>query len=154
MQTEIFEYIKSQRVGVIAVEMPNGSPHAATVHFAQEENPLTFIFQTSPNYRKSQALLRKNSVRASLVIGLVEVEGGKEKTFQLDGEARLVQPNEKHFIESYFDKFTEKREKTQFSDDIFFVFTPTWWRFTDWAKPEGKTVHNSDGTTTIKGKLV
>lgn len=149
MNPEVLEYLKSQRVCVVAVEMPDGSPHAATVHFAISEDSMAFIIQTSPKYRKSEALLDKPSVRASLVVGLEEVAGGKDKTFQLDGEARLVNPDE-DLIQTYFDKFPEKGKK--FSDDIFFVVTPVWWRFTDWSKPEGKTVFNSDGTILVKGK--
>ena len=143
MNSEIFDYVNTQRVSVIAVEMPDGSPHAATVHFACQTDPLMFIFQTSPTYRKSEALLQKEDVRASLVIGLQEVEDGKEKTFQLDGIARLVTADEGHLKDQYFAKFPEKLVKEAFSDDIFFVFIPSWWRFTDWGKPEGKTIYTS-----------
>jgi len=149
MNPEVLEYLRTQRVCVVAVEMPDGSPHAATVHFAHSEGPITFIVQTSPKYRKSEAFLNKQSVRTSLVIGLEEVAGGKEKTFQLDGEARLIASTE-DLIQTYMNKFPEKERK--FSDDIFFAVVPKWWRFTDWSRPEGKTVFNSDGTILVKGK--
>jgi len=36
---KILDYLKDQRVGVLAVEMLDGSPHGATVHFAHTEDP-------------------------------------------------------------------------------------------------------------------
>jgi hypothetical protein len=68
--------------------------------------------------------------------------------------ARLVKPEEEYFLKSYFQKFPEKTTKTTFSDDIFFVFVPSWWRFTDWGKPEGKTIYTSDGEVLVNGKIV
>ena len=52
---EVINCINVQRVGVIAVKMPDGSPHGATVHFAYKLNPLTltFIFLTRPTYKKT-----------------------------------------------------------------------------------------------------
>ena len=40
MTPEIINFINSQKVCVLAVEMPDGSPHAATVHFALAEGPV------------------------------------------------------------------------------------------------------------------
>jgi hypothetical protein len=47
-----------------------------------------------------------------------------------------------NFEEKYFGRFPEKKGKhaNQFS----FIFTPTWWRFTDWNTPEGKKILSSD----------
>jgi nitroimidazol reductase NimA-like FMN-containing flavoprotein (pyridoxamine 5'-phosphate oxidase superfamily) len=53
MNEQILNFIKSKRVGVLAVQMPDGSPHAATIHFAYEEEPLVFLFETSPETKKS-----------------------------------------------------------------------------------------------------
>ena len=150
MKSEIFEYIDSQRVCVVALEMLDGSPHAATVHFAHINEPLTFIIQTNPSYRKSEPLLARDTVRASLVIGLVEIAGGKEKTFQVDGEAQIIEKDDP-LVKVYLDKFPEKAGKWE--EDIFFKVTPSWWRFTDWSKLEGKTILNSDGTMTLKDEL-
>ncbi len=149
MNPEVLAYINTQRVGVIAVEMTDGSPHAATVHFAHHDDPLTFIFLTSPTYRKVEPLLQKELVRASFVIGLEEVPGGKEKTFQLDGVARLLSADEEMLKKVYFAKFPSKEGKHP--DDVFFMFTPIWWRFTDWANPAGKTILTSDGKKLVKG---
>ena len=136
MDKDILEYIQNQRVCVIALEMPDGSPHAATVHFAHGEDPLTFVFMTDRKYKKGEALLEKELVRASVVVGTSEED---QKTLQMDGIARKITRGNPLW-EAYFMKFPKKREKYNGPDDLFFSFTPTWWRFTDWTAPEGKTV--------------
>ncbi|MES2930679.1 MAG: hypothetical protein V4665_02765 [Patescibacteria group bacterium] len=42
MNKEIIDFINRERIGVLAIEMPDGSPHAATLHFAVHENPPFF----------------------------------------------------------------------------------------------------------------
>jgi uncharacterized protein YhbP (UPF0306 family) len=142
MNQDILDYIKSQRVGVLAVEMLDGSPHAATVHFANTENPLQFFFKTHKGYRKCEPLYGKEITRASFVIGSDE---SNMKTFQADGEVRLIKEEEKElFNDVYLGKFPEKKEKPKGPDDVFFTFIPKWWRFTDWTKPEGKLILTSE----------
>ena len=139
---DILEYVKTQRVCILAVEMLDGSPHAATVHFAHNENPLTFFFETNREYRKCEALFGRDVTRASLVIGFDEVQ---PRTFQLDGNVRLLNDDEKGvFDEIYFAKFPKKIKDKDKSGFVQFVFLPTWWRFTDWTCPEGKLILNSD----------
>ncbi|MBP6866452.1 MAG: pyridoxamine 5'-phosphate oxidase family protein [Candidatus Pacebacteria bacterium] len=141
MKQEIINYLKTQRVGVLAVEMLDGSPHAATLHFAQAENPLVFYFETSKDYRKSEPILSKESVRASFVVGS---DANDMKTLQLDGQVRLVPESEKEkFKEVYFGKFPEKLAKSYGVEQVYFTFTPTWWRFTDWTTPNGKMILTS-----------
>lgn len=136
MQKEILDYIESQRVGVLAVKMLDGSPHASTLHFAYIENPLTFIFLTSPSYKKVESL-KEGDCLASLVIGTSE---DVMKTLQMDGTAKLVDSEE--LRSAYFKKFPEKLDKHP--DDIFFIFTPSWWRFTDWTTSQGKIILTSE----------
>jgi uncharacterized protein YhbP (UPF0306 family) len=142
MKQEILDYLKTQTVSVLAVEMNDGSPHGATVHFAHNEEPLMFFFETDRDYRKSEPLLKKGSTRATLVIGVDE----KNKiTFQLDGEARLLKEDEKElFNRVYFGKFPNKEKKVADPNSLFFVFIPAWWRFTDYTTPHGRIVFNSN----------
>ena len=142
MEKEILNYIATQRVGVLAVEMLDGSPHAATVHFAHTENPLVFYFETSNEYRKAEPLLGREKTRTSFVIGTDEVE---MKTLQFDGVAELIKPEEQETLEkTYLGKFPEKKAGSKDSDVLFFKFTPTWWRFTDWKAPQGKMILTSN----------
>jgi uncharacterized protein YhbP (UPF0306 family) len=145
MTQEILDYIKSQRVGVLAVEMLDGSPHAATVHFANTENPLRFFFETDRQYRKSEPLFGREASRASLVIGFDET---KMKTLQIDGTVRLLKDEEKPtFDEVYMGKFPEKEAMAARHDLVYFVLIPSWWRFTDWTKSEGKIILSSEDKT-------
>ena len=142
MRKAILDYLNTQRVGVLALEMQDGSPHAATVHFAYSDGPFTFFFETSRNYRKSEPLFGKPTTRASLVIGFDE---NNMKTFQVDGEAQLLKQNEmENFEEIYYGKFPMKKGKRYGSEPVFFKFTPTWWRFTDWTHPAGKLIIYSE----------
>lgn len=140
MNQEILEYIKSQRVGVLALEMLDGSPHAATVHFTIVESPIFFIFETSAKSRKAEPILKNQITRASLVIGSDE---RNMKTLQFDGHVELLKADDPS-IDTYLDEFPEKKLKVQKSQDIiFFKFIFSWWRYTDWTKPEGKLILSS-----------
>jgi hypothetical protein len=142
MNTEILQYIQGQRTGVLAVEMLDGSPHAATLHFASSDVPFLFFFETNQNYRKSESLIQKHSTRASLVVGFDENE---MKTFQSDGIVRIVSGSDKKlFDEVYFGKFPDKIKNKDNPDVIFFMFIPQWWRFTDWKTPGGKKIMTSN----------
>jgi general stress protein 26 len=142
MQQEIQDFISSQRVGVLAVEMLDGSPHGATVHFAHSADPLEFYFETNRDYRKSEPLYGREISRATFVIGTDETA---MKTLQLDGEVMLLKPEEQALFDSaYLGKFPEKAKKSQDPKSIFFKFTPRWWRFTDFKTPEGKKITTSN----------
>ncbi len=136
MPKEALNFLNTQRVGVIAVKMLDDSPHGATVHFAHTENPLTFIFLTTPTYRKCEPLWKGETI-ASFVVGTSEEI---MKTLQMDGAAKLADTDELRKV--YFAKFPDKLYKHP--EDIFFTFTPTWWRYTDWTLPQGKTIFISD----------
>ncbi len=144
MNEEALTYLTTQRVGVLAVEMPDGSPHVATVHFAHTTNPLEFIFLTERGYRKFEPLLQKKEVRSALVIG---TQDGEMKTVQMNGI--LTETNDTNHIKIYCDKFIEKDFTNLDDNDVFVVFKPTWWRYTVWTLPEGKTVFNSDGSVVV-----
>ncbi|MES2023580.1 MAG: pyridoxamine 5'-phosphate oxidase family protein [Patescibacteria group bacterium] len=143
MNEEIINYIKSQRVCVLAVEMLDGSPHASTVHFVETEDPMVFLFETYRDYRKCEPLFGREMSRASIVIGCDE---DTMKTLQLDGEVSLVKKEDNKIYDLYFTKFPNKKEKSEKMGDKFVLFTfkAKWWRFTDWTKPEGKLIITSE----------
>lgn len=140
MDNDIHEYLEGQNVCVFAIEMNDGAPHAATVHFATTGVASAFVFLTSRAYRKSEPFLAKGSARASVVVGSNE---GDMRTFQADGIARALTEDDVALKDAYFKKFPKKAEKYDESSDIFITFTPSWWRFTDWTAPQGKTVRSS-----------
>lgn len=142
MNKAILDFVKKQRAAVLAVEMMDGSPHAATVHFANSDNPLVFYFETNKTYRKSEALFGREKTRASLVVGTTEEE---MKTLQLDGVVELLKDEDADkYVSIYLGKFPEKKEKSKGPEFVRFTFTPTWWRFTDFTAPTGKTIISSE----------
>ncbi len=142
MQTEIIDFIKSKRICVLAVEMLDGSPHASTLHFVLDDKSLTFFFETYNTYRKAKVLLDKKIIRASVVVGFDESE---MKTLQLDGEARIIKDTETELFDIiYFEKFSEKKEKSLDPKFVKFLFIPKWWRYTDWTGKEGKVIITSE----------
>lgn len=146
MLAEALAYLQTQRTGVLAVEMPDSAPHAATVHFAHANEPFVFYFETKRDSRKAESIAAQGSVRASLVIGTSEAD---MKTLQLDGILALIPPSEESiFDQVYLGKFPEKETKIQNesardSEYLCLKFTPTWWRFTDWKTPDGKKIWTS-----------
>lgn len=138
MKEEMITFIQSQKIGVLAVQLLDGYPHASAMHFAFHEESFSFIFLTSSHYKKCEPLKENGSAHASFVVGVSEEE---MKTAQLDGELTFID-NDK--LESYFfEVFPDKKDKHP--DDILLVFTPHWWRYTDWTKPEGKTILTDEG---------
>lgn len=150
MHHDIFAFLNTQRVCVFAIEMLDGSPHGSTVHFAHTESPPTFIILTESRYRKAEPLHGRTESRATIVVGFEE--GPQSRTLQMDGIARLIGSDSANFRDAYFQKFPNMREKIEEPDDFFFIFTPTWWRFTDWTRPQGKTIYLSDGSVTVASK--
>lgn len=151
MHPDILTFLKSQRVCVLAIEMMDGAPHGATVHFAHAGSPPTFIVLTESKYRKAEPLHGRPESRATMVVGFEE--GPNSRTLQMDGVARVLTPEEAHLKEIYLEKFPNVRAKLNEPDDFFFTFTPTWWRFTDWTRPEGKTTYLSDGSVSVTPKV-
>ncbi len=133
---ELVEFLKTQKVGVLAVEMLDGAPHAATVHFAFTAEPFILYFETNSETRKAEPLVKHGKTRASFVVGSNE----KSKiTLQLDGTVSVVTPEEKaEYDAAYFGSLPEKVKKNSDPKALPLKFTPTWWRFTDWTTPEGK----------------
>jgi len=138
MKEEMQSFLSDQRIAVLSVEMLDGSPHAAAVHFAHITDPLTFIFLTGKTTRKASPFLEKNSTRASVVIGSNEDE---MKTVQLDGTLEAASLDE--VSEPYFAKFPEKTAKYNESS-IFLKFTPTVWRYSDLKREGGAAILKSD----------
>ncbi len=142
MKPEILEYIQNQRVGVLALEMLDGSPHAAAVHYAHSENPVEFYFGTHLSTRKAEPFKTQQSTRASFVIGTDE---SSMKTFQLNGIVEIIKSEEKQkFLDIYLQRFPDKKERTEDEKFLAIKFTPTWWRYTDMKHPSGTLIISSD----------
>ncbi len=142
MNENLITFLKKEPVGVLTVKMPDGTLNGATLHYGFDEKNFSFVFMTSPTYKKAIPLQTQEETEAALVIGFSEDE---MKTVQLSGVARLGITDEAK--ENYQDKFPEKDLK--YTKDIFFTFVPKVWRYTDWNMPAGKTVLNDQGEIII-----
>ena len=136
MHPDALTYLKDQKICVLAVQMPDGAPHAATVHFAFVANPSRFVIMTSPLSRKHEAFV-SGPAPASMVVGMDEES---MKTLQIDGIVELSSDPE--LEEAYCAKFPKAAHV--FKKKALFTFTPAWWRFTDWTRPGGKVVFSSE----------
>jgi general stress protein 26 len=143
MNQEILDFLNTQRLGVLAIQMLDNAPHADVIHFAHLSEPLTFFFETTTDSRKAKALYGNSQSFASLVIGLDE---SNLKTLQLDGIVRIVQAEQDRaaFDAAYLAKFPERKEIIADPKTISVIFQHTWWRFTDWTKEGGKLVLESN----------
>lgn len=137
MDSRIIDFINNQRIGVISVEMLDGSPHSATVHFAHTLAPFSIIILTDKHYRKCESILEKQETRASFVTGTDEAT---MKTLQLDGIVKFLSKDDVAIKDAYFKKFPEKEKFFVEPDSVFLHFTPTWWRYTDFKAEAGKLI--------------
>lgn len=140
MDERINNFLTAERLGVLAVELLDGSPHAATMHFAHIAEPFTILFVTSKSYRKAERILQSGETRASFVVGVSEQS---LKTMQIDGIIRSI--TDEQTINSYLQKFPEKKEKIDNPEELLLALTPTWWKFEDYKAPEGqKTIESNN----------
>ncbi|MES2315466.1 MAG: pyridoxamine 5'-phosphate oxidase family protein [Patescibacteria group bacterium] len=141
MQQEIIDFINSKEVGVLALEMMDGSPHGATIHFALSDDKKTFFLETYREYRKAEALFGRPQSRATLVIGTDE---SVNQTLQMDGTVQIIKPEDKELYDKvYFGRFPKKLEKSKDPKFVFFSFVPTWWRYTNFKGANGKLIITS-----------
>jgi general stress protein 26 len=122
---EVYEFLHSERLGVLATLGPDGAPQAALVGFAVAPE-LELIFDTVKSSRKYSNL--KANPRAAFVVGCsteitVQYEGIAE---ELEGEAlarrQLV----------YFAKFPDGPARQDWPGIVYFVVRPKWLRYCDY----------------------
>lgn len=135
MNEQILEYIKGQRIGVLATENLDGSPHAATIHFAHIDNPMRFIFLTGSDTKKCDSIKANGKCRASFVLGQDEET---MKTLQMDGTVEFT--TDESILNAYFQKFPNNKARHNPPETVILVFTPTWWRYSDMKAPGGKII--------------
>ncbi len=131
MDSTISQFIAIHRVCSLTTLLPEGSPHAAALHYSHQDNPLTFCFSTEKSSKKCQNLLDGKSSKASVVIGFSEEEW---KTLQMDGEIRAIRdPDELKKIKAiHYIKHPDSKQYENDPETLFLSFTPHWWRYTDY----------------------
>ena len=132
MNPEVIQYINSQHIAVLAAETADGAPHAAAIHFALVESPLSIIMLTGKSFKKCEGIREHGKARASMVIGMSEAE---MKTVQMDGEVIFV--DEAFAYKQFFAKFPDNVGRYNAETDVFLQFTPHWWRYTNFKAAGG-----------------
>ena len=122
MDQKVLDFLAKEKVCVLAVILPDGFPHTATMHFAHQDGS---IYLSTRSTSKKASNLSSGNIKASITVGISEEEW---VTVQMDGQLEKVEdkPAKSIILAKYPDD-----EKHFDATAIFLKFTPTWWRYSD-----------------------
>lgn len=123
MDKKVFDFLTKHRVCSLTTLLPDGSPHAAALHFSHKENPLTLYFSTENTSRKTTGLLKGEVVKGSVVVGFSEEEW---ITLQMDGEVKAIL-DKAELAEVHKVHYAKHPTSEKYKDEpatIFFGFYP------------------------------
>ncbi len=127
MKQKVLEFMSRYSDCVLATVNEGGGPEAAVVGYS-ENDQLELVFGTSKDSRKYANILRDSHV--AVVFGF---EGST--TVQYEGEAKLLEGDDLEVrLVDYFDKIPEAREYRSRPDQVYFVITPVWIRYTNYSQ--------------------
>lgn len=131
VEQKVVDFLTSERVCVLAVMLPDGSPHVAAMHYSHTPEPLVIYIQTENTSRKCQGLLSGQAVAASVVVGFNEQE---MVTLQMDGQICLVTDQSKlpDIHQVHYAKHPQAKQYKSDPTTVFLAFTPSRWRLTDY----------------------
>lgn len=126
----MLDFLAKERVCALVVTLPDGTPHAAAMHYSHAADPLIIYTQTENTSRKCQGLLAGQPVTASVVVGFSEQDW---LTLQMDGQISLILDQERlpAIHQLHYAKHPQAEQYKSDPVTVFLEFTPTWWRFTD-----------------------
>ena len=122
---EVFEFMKNERLAVLATVAENGNPEAALMGFAVTPD-LEIVFDTVKTSRKYPNL--KKNPRVAWVIGCTT-----EITVQCEGIAEeLAGDDLAKYKKTYFAAFPEGPARESWPGITYFVVRPKWVRYCDY----------------------
>ena len=122
---EVFRFMDSERVGVLATATNSGQPEAALMGFAVTPE-LEIIFDTVRSSRKYPNL--KANPRVAWVVGCAT-----EVTVQYEGEAEELEGAAlAKYKPIYFQKFQDGPTRENWAGMTYFVVRPKWVRYCDY----------------------
>jgi general stress protein 26 len=125
---DIYEFIQSHKLGVLATVSSLNEPEAAVVGIAVTTN-LELVFDTLGETRKCRNL-RLNPMIA-FVIGWDE-----DITLQYEGEAEEPRGSElERYKRVYFEKWPDGVDREKWPDITYFKVRPKWIRYSDFNYP-------------------
>jgi len=125
---ELADFLRGQRLAVLATAGIDGRPEAALVNIAATPD-LDIIFETTSATRKFANL--KRNPRVSLVTGWEH-----EKTLQLDGAVEELEASAyEKLVPLFFAAFPDKRSHEYWPGNAYFRVRPFWFRLSDYRFP-------------------
>jgi general stress protein 26 len=122
---EVYQFMRSERLGVLATVSEEGRPEAALMGYAVTPQ-LEIIFDTVKTSRKYPNL--KKNPQVAWVIGCAT-----EVTLQYEGVAEELEGEElAKFKKTYFASFPEGPARESWPGITYFVVRPKWVRYCDY----------------------
>lgn len=118
MDQKVIDFLTSERVGSLAIVMPDGTSNAAAMHFVYSDGVI--YFSTHVNSKKVEGL---TTAKASVTFGFSEKDW---ITLQMNGILEKT-TSAKDLILAKYPENAKHMDETV----VFLKFTPTWWRYTD-----------------------
>lgn len=123
-KAELYNFMSSNKLGVLGYLAPDGAPRSALVGIAVTPE-LEIVFDTVASSRKYGSLVTNPA--ASFVIGWAG-----EVTVQLEGRAFLPAGDElRRYQEAYFSAWPDGQDRLSWPGITHFVVRPTWIRYSD-----------------------
>jgi pyridoxine/pyridoxamine 5'-phosphate oxidase len=127
-RTDLINFIRQHRWGVVSTIAASGGPQAAVVGVAVTDD-LELVFDTLDSTRKAHNLRR--DPRAAIVVGWDE-----EQTVQCEGVADEPAGAELAACQrAYFARFPDGPTRLAWPGITYFRVRPTWIRFSDFRGP-------------------
>jgi hypothetical protein len=122
-QTELFEFLRRHRYGVVSSISETGAPQSAVVGIGVSRD-LEIIFDTLNITRKYRNLIANPAAAVTVWTG--------EATAQLEGIAREPEGADRNrYREIYFETWPDGRDRLHWSGLTHLVIRPKWIRYTD-----------------------
>lgn len=131
MQPQVQNFLATQELGVLTILLPGGVPHSATVHYSYDPERNVCYIQTLDTTVKAQPFLSGEIGRGSFVVG---VSKQPWVTLQMRGDVRQI--SEENELTRAYHIHHDKHpgmEQRKGPHTIILEFSPTWWRYSDFA---------------------
>ena len=134
MDQKVLDFLSKEKVCVLSVCLPDGSCHSAAMHFSYQNEPFNIFIGTEKTAKKVQGLQNGESAKASVAVGFDDTT---MITIQIDGDVKMATPGELENIHKvHYAKHPGSEQYKDLPDTCFLVFTPSWWRYSDYkAQP-------------------
>ncbi len=141
MDSFIANFLKSQKVCVLSVMLPDGHIRGAAMHYAFDSDTQKIYMMTRSGSTKMQGLKKPgDSVEASVVVGFSEEEW---TTMQIQGVVKKTEGADMvRAVEVYSKVFGEAGSGDEKKDAAVLEFDIRWWRYSKF-KPEPPVILES-----------